>query len=102
MFSAVLPVSADKCILPILPSCTSALCLLAGSSVELSAKSVTDPGGGSGGGGPDPPSLTEFFFYRLFDSKVLASTGSPTQLVDLSFDGEPLSGIRSLVLPPLR
>ena len=100
MFSAVLPVSADKCILPILPSCTSALCLLAGSSVELSAKSVTDPGGGSGGSGPPFPN--GIFFYRLFDSKVLASTGSPTQLVDLSFDGEPLSGIHSLVLPPLR
>ena len=79
------------------PSCTSALCLLAGSS----AKSVADPGGGSGG--PDPPSLTEFFFYCLFDSKVLPWTGSPiiTQLINLFLDGEPLSGIRSLVFPPL-
>ena len=102
MFSAVLPVSADKCILPILPSCTSALCLLAGSSVELSAKSVTDPGGGSGGSGPPFPN--RIFFYRLFDSKLLASTGSPiiTQLVDFFFDGEPLYGICSLVLPPLQ
>ena len=34
----------------------------------------------------DPPSLTEFFFfYYLFESKILASAGSPiiTQLVDL-------------------
>ena len=51
---------------------------------------MADPGGGSGG--PDPPSLTEFFFfYYLFESKILASAGSPiiTQLINLFFDGEP-------------
>ena len=59
---------------------------------------VADPGGGSGGGGggggqggPDPPFPNRIFFYYLFESKILASAGSPiiTQLVDLFFDGEP-------------
>ena len=50
---------------------------------------MADPGGGSGG--PDPSFPNQIFFYYLFESKILASAGSPiiTQLVDLFFDGEP-------------
>ena len=47
---------------------------------------------GEGRGGPEPPFPNRiFFFYYLFESKILASAGSPiiTQLVDLFFDGEP-------------
>ena len=54
------------------------------------SKSSGGSRGGRGGGGITFRNRI-FFFYYLFESKILASAGSPiiTQLVDLFFDGEP-------------